>query len=286
MHEVTLIDTIESLCHQRGFPVARDVKVGPYLAPLVVCANDAAGLGREIKIAVEPRHWDRAVAGRMLRWATQHIQRLKKLTEVDFVTIAVAGDQPARGDLTSVVEFAEFLDGFEPPSSSSEPRSGAARTRGYPQPTRKYEDETTGMLQSWTGGGIVFCAMPFADQFDAVFYDLMLPAVSQADLIASRTDHEATLESIDKRIVQGIRKADVVLADMTGHNPNVMYEIGVSHAAGKPTLLLRQDTLAAPFDIRYHEIMDYSNADFRGAAERLASRLREGVRALWEALGE
>jgi len=51
------------------------------------------------------------------------------------------------------------------------------------------------------------------------------------------------------------REAQVVVADLTGLNPNVMYELGVAHSLGKPTILITQHPDKLPFDItrmRWH----------------------------------
>jgi nucleoside 2-deoxyribosyltransferase len=82
--------------------------------------------------------------------------------------------------------------------------------------------------------------MPFAESFAPVFFELIAPAAAGANLVVMRTDQEPTLVSIDQRIRSGIRMADLVVADVTTYNPNVFYELGVAHAHGKWTLLLRE----------------------------------------------
>lgn len=47
-----------------------------------------------------------------------------------------------------------------------------------------------------------------------------------------------TPERISFQIINAIGKSDVIVADLAGHNPNVLYELGYAHAAEKPTILL------------------------------------------------
>jgi nucleoside 2-deoxyribosyltransferase len=58
-------------------------------------------------------------------------------------------------------------------------------------------------------------------------------------------------------ILESIRKADVVLADLTGKNANVFYEVGICHALGKPVLLLAQSIEDVPFDLRHRRVLLY-----------------------------
>lgn len=55
------------------------------------------------------------------------------------------------------------------------------------------------------------------------------------------------------RIFTQISKADVIVADMTGRNPNVFYEVGYAHALDKFVLLLTQDSDDIPFDLKHRQ---------------------------------
>ena len=52
-----------------------------------------------------------------------------------------------------------------------------------------------------------------------------------------------------KDIVLCLDRADLVVADLTSLNPNVMYELGIRHGFCKKTILLTQDRTEIPFDI-------------------------------------
>ena len=58
-----------------------------------------------------------------------------------------------------------------------------------------------------------------------------------------------------------INQCAIIVADLTAKNPNVLYEVGIVHAIGKPALLLTQDLSDIPFDfkhLRHYEYQDNS----------------------------
>ncbi len=59
------------------------------------------------------------------------------------------------------------------------------------------------------------------------------------------------------QIWQGIRRADAVIVDITGNNPNVFYELGLAHALGKEVILLAQGDRDLPFDIKTTRYLQY-----------------------------
>ena len=56
---------------------------------------------------------------------------------------------------------------------------------------------------------------------------------------------------------RGIRRADVVVADITGSNPNVFYELGLAHALGKEVLIVAQGVERPPFDVSTARLLRY-----------------------------
>lgn len=55
---------------------------------------------------------------------------------------------------------------------------------------------------------------------------------------------------ITHQIIEHLLDDDLVIADLTGNNPNVFYEIAVRHAAAKPIIHILTDGLAIPFDVK------------------------------------
>ena len=72
-------------------------------------------------------------------------------------------------------------------------------------------------------------------------------------------DEQIFVESMLDRIYNQIAKADIVIADMTGRNANVFYEVGYAHALGKRTILLTQNSNDIPFDLKHFPHIIYGN---------------------------
>lgn len=64
---------------------------------------------------------------------------------------------------------------------------------------------------------------------------------------------------ITKEIIQDIHKADLIIANLTGSNPNVMYELSLAHALRKPVIHIIKDGETPSFDISVHRYISYKN---------------------------
>ena len=113
----------------------------------------------------------------------------------------------------------------------------------------------------------VFVIMPFQDQFFEV-YEMLKMQFADSFEFTNAAD-EGNQQNILKDIVQPIYEADVVIADLTGLNPNVMYELGLAHSFNKKTITITQDELSTlPFDLKQYRAKDYST-HFKKFAELL-----------------
>jgi hypothetical protein len=101
--------------------------------------------------------------------------------------------------------------------------------------------------------------MPFEKVFDSVYKYGIKEAVTRCECLCQRVDEQIFEESILERIYAQIAKADIVVADMTGRNPNVYYETGYAHALNKRVILLTQDSSDIPFDLKHYPHIVYKN---------------------------
>ncbi len=99
----------------------------------------------------------------------------------------------------------------------------------------------------------VFVLMPFDTEFDDIYKVGIKPACDKSGAYAERVDEQIFTESILDRIYNQISKADVIVSDMTGRNPNVFYETGYAHALGKTVILLTKTADDIPFDLRHYK---------------------------------
>ncbi len=104
-----------------------------------------------------------------------------------------------------------------------------------------------------TRKGSCFVLMPFANQFDEV-YGLVRGTLQSPELnfVCRRADDFRT-PNILETILRNIAQSEYLIADLTGSNPNVFYELGIAHCikdAGK-IVMLAQGLHFVPFDLRH-----------------------------------
>jgi hypothetical protein len=124
----------------------------------------------------------------------------------------------------------------------------------------------------------VFVLMPFSTDFDDLYKYGIKGATADAGAFAERLDEQIFAEGMLDRIFSQINKADVIVADMTGRNPNVFYEVGYAHALQKVVLLVTRHAEDIPFDLKHHQHIVYG-----GSIDTLKNQLTRKL--LW-AIGE
>ncbi|HVB53474.1 MAG TPA: hypothetical protein VNF24_04700 [Candidatus Acidoferrales bacterium] len=72
-----------------------------------------------------------------------------------------------------------------------------------------------------------------------------------------------------------IARAGLLLADLTSNNPNVLYEVGFAHGAGKGVIFMNQDLSESPFDLSVHRQIEYNLENEYEFRENLNAWLRK-----------
>jgi hypothetical protein len=112
----------------------------------------------------------------------------------------------------------------------------------------------------------VFVLMPFNSDFKDVYELGIKPACIDAGAHPERVDEQIFQGSIVTRIYNNIAKADIIVADMSGRNPNVFYEVGYAHALNKLVILLTKNVNDIPFDLQDYPHIIYSHiSDLKSA---------------------
>jgi hypothetical protein len=125
----------------------------------------------------------------------------------------------------------------------------------------------------------IFVAMPFSETMTALYQDHIRRVIQEnLRFTVARADDLFTDRSIVSDIWSSICAARLVLADCSERNPNVFYEIGVSHAIGKPTLLISRAIEDIPFDIQHLRCLlyEYTPRGMKVFEERLRTAI-EGL---------
>jgi hypothetical protein len=119
--------------------------------------------------------------------------------------------------------------------------------------------------------------------FDAVYQQIIQPAVTDAGLEPIRADEERNGGIIHKPMFERLLLCEYAVADLTSSNANVFYELGVRHAmrARSTVLLFAKDGGQLPFDVRMLRALPYRLApggepeDAAGDRAVVAGRLRD-----------
>ncbi|OVE81187.1 hypothetical protein BVY04_03890 [bacterium M21] len=102
---------------------------------------------------------------------------------------------------------------------------------------------------------------------DGVIEACIQPVLEKLGFIATAAHHVSATGSITKDVITRLLEADMVVANLTGTNPNVMYEVGIRHATGKPMIaIVEEGGENLPFDIADERTIFYVN-DMRGVEE-------------------
>ena len=123
---------------------------------------------------------------------------------------------------------------------------------------------------------LCFIAMPFRSHLENV-YDAVEQVVKDCGLVCMRADKVTSSVRISQNIQEGIKSARLVIADLTGNNPNVFYEVGMAHAWNKRVILLVQDESIVPFDLKEIRQLTYDPNDLASLKERLVPYIINGI---------
>jgi len=125
-----------------------------------------------------------------------------------------------------------------------------------------------------------FVLMPFAEDFDEVYDHAIRPAAEAAGFDCDRADHAFGPRAIISNIIEGAFSADVIVADVSGSNPNVFYELGIAHAIDNKTIVICERTEEPlPFDLAAYRVIFYRRG-IVGIKEDLRRRLERDLKQL------
>lgn len=164
-----------------------------------------------------------------------------------------------RRNVTQAPKPGERLDELDPAALAelkTALREAVEAFRGKP------EDQPTSAAtvnMAATDAHMCFIVMPFSvESLNIVYEDFVKPTlVDRCQLRPVRGDDVFGSNVVMDDITTNIRKARLIIADLTGRNPNVFYEVGIAHALNKQVLLMTQSIDDVPFDLRHRRALVY-----------------------------
>lgn len=136
---------------------------------------------------------------------------------------------------------------------------------------------------------LCFVVMPFTERdskhpdgfFDEVLRSLIVPAATEAGFTVRSALRKGS-DVIQQTIVNDLLHADLVIADLTEHNPNVMFELGVRMMQDRPVALIRAKGTAGMFDVdNMLRVCDYDPNLWPSTLEKDLPALRDHIAGSW-----
>ena len=127
---------------------------------------------------------------------------------------------------------------------------------------------------------LCFVLMPFAADLTELFFSEIKPIVESLGYRCQRADEHLGSSPIMFEIFDDILRSGCIIADLTGSNPNVFYELGIAHALKRNVILLNKAGSIVPFDLRGIRHYEYEDS-YKGI-----SGLRNFLRAAITKIGD
>ena len=120
------------------------------------------------------------------------------------------------------------------------------------------------------------------ERADEIFRFIVEPIVKEFDLTPQRSDRDPTPGQVTAQIIRSLTAARVVIADLTGRNPNVYYELGVAHSFAIPVVILVDTVESLSFDTSQERVIELGAQERLAIAdaERAKDKLRESLKVV------
>jgi hypothetical protein len=137
---------------------------------------------------------------------------------------------------------------------------------------------------------VAFVIMPFVEKtdryakgfFEEVLKNLITPAAVEAGFKVETAKREGS-DVIHSTIVNELLEADLVIADLTDHNPNVLFELGLRMASEKPITLIRAKGTAAIFDVdSLLRVLDYDPNLWKSTIDTDVPKISSHIKGSWD----
>lgn len=166
------------------------------------------------------------------------------------------------------------------------------REGSRPPPASAAQQPTVVTLAEPTSGTRLraFVIMPFVERdtahapgfFQEVLQSLITPGARDAGFLVQTANRQGS-DIIQSTIINELLEADLVIADLTEHNPNVLFELGVRMARDKPIVLIKAIGTGKIFDIdNLLRVYEYDPKLWRTTIEQDLPAITEHIRGAWD----
>ncbi|MET0584682.1 MAG: hypothetical protein ABW099_07360 [Candidatus Binatia bacterium] len=243
--EKELEEVIAERLREAGLKFATERAIGGLAPDFIVYAPD----GRQF--VVETRNWDFPGLTTEASRQAQHYQDTAKADGAFIVIAGLKRNLPSKGVVT--------IDGLVP---ALQAEFQETKTRGHSAEVTKVDK-------------LIFAAMPFAPQYEDVFFVAMSYAAEQVGAVCDRVDRREFQGNVVDEVHRLIRKSTAVIVDLSESKPNVLYEAGFAHALKKPCIHICSTALEKlPFDVAQWKTTRYEAGQTHKLRRDLTQRLK------------
>ena len=123
---------------------------------------------------------------------------------------------------------------------------------------------------------------PERKRADEIYYYIVVPAVEDAALKPYRADLDLTPGAITPKMLSELLNARVVIADLTGRNPNVFYELGIAPSFARPLVSIADSSSSLPFDAKDERVIELGEYSASGLAFVQGQNAKDSLRVSLE----
>ena len=132
----------------------------------------------------------------------------------------------------------------------------------------------------------LFIITPFSETADKIWSEALLPTIQRVNSLQeykvypTRADFRLKGLEFRQHLHEHLDEADLCICDITGANPNVMYEIGYARAKQKKTIVIRQETQDIPVDLQDKYVWTYDPDALSDLGLYLETAIAKGIEAI------
>jgi len=257
MNEAEFVEKIAMRLRKAGVSVETRAALGGIPVDLLIKLPSGQ------RVVVEIKGWETINRQNLVR-ALDQKRLLEQATRADRVFVVIAGlkqDRASEGILTE--------DGFFDTLTRELSFKAGKDSEPMLSEEKIFEDAPGKEQQKF-----VFAAMPYSPDFEDVYYLAMGPAARSVNAVCRRVDQESFVGDIMQEVKRLIKGSIAVIADVSGSNPNVLFEEGFAHALDRKTIqICRTPQEKLPFDVRNLRTLRYRQGQVHRLKEDLTKQL-------------
>lgn len=183
----------------------------------------------------------------------------------------------ADGNYHTVQEIKSFLRKAGISDYSEGQFSGSLNTLLRNQSIQKMDRGIYKIKQNWGGKDFMktcFVVSPIGEtdseirsNADKLFKYIISPVCESCGFEPVRVDQINDSDSITQTIIDKLLSSELVIADISGHNPNVFFEMGYRKCTDKPIIHLKKKGETIPFDVNTVRTFEYDLTDLDNVEE-------------------